>query len=124
MRVLSAAHDLTVVGSSGTRNAPAMCAEQTPDIALLNMFMPDPDHIKVAQAILSGNGLTRVVGLAEFDEREYAYAHTMLRIGVSGYLLSAVDLADLAVSLRAVHSGQVVCSRAIARALIGAPRKF
>jgi DNA-binding NarL/FixJ family response regulator len=56
------------------------------------------------------------VVLSQSDEPEHA--HTMLRIGVSGYLLYASDLADLPISIRAVHSGTVVYSQAIAHMLI------
>jgi DNA-binding NarL/FixJ family response regulator len=114
--MLNTAHDLVWVGSSSPRKAATRCAELKPDIVLLSLFAPDPDNLRAARTIISKNPLTRIVVLSRSTEPDHA--HTMLKVGVSGYLLAASDLADLPISIRAVHSGNVVCSQAIAHVLI------
>ncbi len=120
--MLSAAQDLTVIGSSGVRKASAICAALDPDIVLLTVSTADPNNVRAARAILSKNPRTRIVVLSQSDEP--VHAHAMLSIGVSGYLLYVSDLSDLAISIRAVHSGQIVCSLAITNALIQSPLKY
>jgi DNA-binding NarL/FixJ family response regulator len=113
------APDLAWVGSSGPRKASTRCAELKPDIVLMSLSAPDLYNLRAARTIISKYPRTRIVALSQSAEPEHA--HMMLKLGVSGYLLYASDLADLPISIRAVHSGKVVCSQAIAHVLVQSP---
>ena len=114
--LLNTAHDMAWVGSSGPRKASGRCAELNPDIVLLSQSAPDADNLRAARTIISKYPHIRVVVLSQSAEPQHA--HMMLKVGVSGYLLYDCDVADLPITIRAVHSGKVVCSQSIAHVLI------
>ncbi len=115
-RAVNMAPDLAWLGSSGPRKAALQCATLKPDIVLLNLSTPDRDNLRAVRTIISKNSRTRVVVLSQSAEPDHA--RTMLKAGVSGYLLYNSDLVDLPISIRAVHSGKVVCSWKIAHVLL------
>jgi DNA-binding NarL/FixJ family response regulator len=112
---LNATHDLALVGCGGIQDALKLCAALHPDVVLMDVPAPEINDVRIVQAIRSQNQQTRVVVLSHSDEPQRVRA--MLGGGASGYLLRQLDWADLAVSIRAVHSGTVVCSSAVIHAL-------
>jgi DNA-binding NarL/FixJ family response regulator len=112
---LNATHDLALVSCGGIQDALGLCAALHPDVVLMDVPVPDLNDVRIVQAIRSQNQQTRVLVLSHSDEPHRVRA--MLGGGASGYLLRQFDWADLAVSIRAVHSGTVICSSAVIRAL-------
>jgi DNA-binding NarL/FixJ family response regulator len=115
--ITDADSDLAFVGhSEDTQSALELCATMRPDIALMDICDSGIPGLQAVQAIRAENAHIKMLVLSGSDDPEYMRA--MLRVGVSGYLLRRVDLTDLVLSIRTVHSGQVVCSSSITHALI------
>ena len=109
--------DLLFVGhTTDAQTAPELCATLHPDVALMDICDSGIDGLRTVRAIRATNARIKMLVLSRSDDPNYV--HAMLEVGVSGYLLAQADVADLALSIRTVNSGQVVCSATIARALI------
>ncbi len=104
------AFDVVAVVGTGTEAVAA--AERTqPDVAVLDLRMPDGDGVAATGAIRRVSPATRVLLLTSFDgEREVADA---LSAGAHGYLLKSAAPAEIADAVVAVASGASVLSDAV-----------
>ncbi|HEU5094867.1 MAG TPA: response regulator transcription factor [Reyranella sp.] len=82
-----------------------------PDIALLDVHMPDGTGVWAAEEITSKLPQTTVVMLTYSRDDEDLV--TSLRAGASGYLLKDMDPDRLGVSLRNVLAGEMVLPRSL-----------
>ncbi|MEV8633689.1 response regulator transcription factor [Streptosporangium sp. NPDC051023] len=114
--VLGAQPDLVVVGtaSDGAR-AVRLAAETHPDVALLDIRMPEMNGIEAARRILE-NETTRIIMITTFDLDDYVY--DALTAGASGFLLKDVRANDLAEAVRTVARGDALLAPKITRRLI------
>src|SRR3954469_11053245 len=96
--------DLKIVAeASNGHEAIAAFEKHTPDVALLDLRMPDMDGIEVIRFIRAKKGEARIIVLTTFDaEEDVASA---MRAGARGYLLKDCPRKDLVEAVRAVHSG-------------------
>ena len=102
--VLGAAPDLTVVGEAGTAaEALARVPALRPDVAVVDVRLPDGDGITVGRELRS-----RVPGLALVVLTSYSDDEAMvdaILAGASGYLLKQVLGQDLVAGVRTVAAG-------------------
>jgi DNA-binding NarL/FixJ family response regulator len=88
-----------------------------PDVALLDIRMPELDGLKAAEQILSDPELdTAVLMLTTFDLDEYIYE--ALRIGASGFLLKDAPADRLLDAVRVAAAGEALLAPSITRRLI------
>jgi DNA-binding NarL/FixJ family response regulator len=115
--ILDAEPDITVVGEAADgRQAVNVIRERQPQVALMDIRMPEIDGIE-ATRLLTRRGLaTRVLVLTTFDLDEYVYES--LRAGASGFLLKDVAPEDLAAAVRTVARGEALLAPAVTRRLI------
>ncbi|WP_300265132.1 response regulator transcription factor [Microbacterium sp.] len=115
--VLEAEADIVVVGEAvDGANAIAMAAEQSPDVILMDVRMPDTDGIAATEAIVTARPEIRVLVLTTFDLDEYAFG--AIRAGASGFLLKDAQRHELTAAVRAVHRGDAVLSPRVTRRLL------
>jgi DNA-binding NarL/FixJ family response regulator len=116
--ILEAQPDIEVVAEVG--DGPAAVREAMhlrPDIALLDIQMPEGDGITAAREILANPRLdTRVVMLTTFDLDEYLYA--AMAAGASGFLLKSSPRAHLLHAVRTATSGDALLDPGLTRRLI------
>lgn len=108
--------DWVVCGEGATADeAIALTNEHRPDVALLDIHMPD-SGIRAAQAITSTLPETAVVMLSQSsDDRDL---FDSLRAGARGYVLKGRDPAELGPALRGVLAGEAAMDpRLVARIL-------
>jgi DNA-binding NarL/FixJ family response regulator len=117
--ILEAAEDLTVVGEAATgRQAVDEVLRLRPDVALMDIRMPELDGIAATGRLTAAGCATRVLMLTTFDLDEYVYG--ALRAGASGFLLKDAPPADLQAAIRIVAAGDALLAPKVTRRLVAA----
>ena len=103
--LLEAEEDLIVVGEAGTaEEALARISATVPDVAVLDVRLPDGDGIEVCREIRSRLPRTSCLILTSFADDEALFSAILA--GASGYLLKQVRGTDLVDGIRRVAQGQ------------------
>lgn len=104
--ILGAQPQIEVVGTGANGNdAVALYAEHAPDIALLDIQMPERDGLSAPREILDRDPAARVVFLTTFSDDEYIVS--ALKLGARGYLIKT-DVAAIPPALAQVMDGKRV----------------
>jgi len=104
--------DMEVVAEGATgRDAVAQAASIRPDVAVLDISMPDLNGIEATRQILAHTPGARVIALSMHADRRFVME--MLRAGAVGYLLKDSAFEELARAIRAVAAGQIYLSPGI-----------
>ena len=115
--ILSAEPDFTIVGTAADGDeAIGLVATLEPDVALMDVRMPDVDGIEATRRIVASGSATRILILTTYGADDYVLA--ALRAGASGYLLKATPRASLAAAVRAVASGEATLEREVLTRLV------
>jgi two-component system, NarL family, response regulator DevR len=103
--LLGAEPDMRVVGEAGTAaSALTQIRALRPDVAILDVRLPDSDGIAVCRAIRTQAPDTACLMLtAYYDDRA---ARDALMAGCAGYMLKKIRSAALPAAVRKVASGQ------------------
>ena len=105
--------DLEVVAEAATgAEAVARATELRPDVALLDLVMPDGGGIEAAAQIREASPATKVIVLTSYAEDENVIP--ALKAGAAGYLLKDVEPQELADGVRRVHRGEAILHPAVA----------
>jgi two-component system, NarL family, response regulator DevR len=103
--LLEAEGDLVVVGEAGTaEEAYGRIPATSPDVAVLDVRLPDGDGIEVCREIRSKHPEIACIMLTSFSDDEAVYASIMA--GAAGYLLKQVRGSDLVNGVRRVAAGE------------------
>jgi two-component system, NarL family, response regulator DevR len=106
--------DIEVVGEAGSvAHARPRIAATRPDIALLDMRLPDGDGIDLCRDVRSKNPGVRCIILTAYDDDEAVYAAVMA--GASGYVLKDLRSSALVRAIRSVATGHQLLDPAISR---------
>jgi DNA-binding NarL/FixJ family response regulator len=104
---------LILVGeATNGREAVALCQELSPDLALLDVRMPEMDGLAAANAIRKTCPQTRVLIVTTHENPDYLLA--ALKAGAAGYVLKDVTRQDLLITIRRILRGESVLSGEIA----------
>jgi DNA-binding NarL/FixJ family response regulator len=115
--LLSDEPDIEVVGTATDgRQALALVREHEPDLALLDITMPEMTGLEVARAVSDTLPAVRVLVLTMHEEE--AFFFEALRSGAAGYLLKGAQADDLVAAIRAVSAGGIVLPPALAPAIV------
>lgn len=115
--MLSAEHDLTVVGeASNGPQAEAMCRELTPDVVLMDLRMPGGDGVESIRRLTAAGDPYRVIVLTTYEtDSDILRA---VEAGAAGYLLKDLARAELADAVRAAARGETVLAPSVAARLV------
>ena len=117
--VIESQPDLHVAGEAANGlEAVAQAQALRPDVALMDVRMPELDGVEATRRIVASGSDTRIIILTTFDLDEYVYS--ALRAGASGFLLKDAQPADLLSAIRAVASGDAVIAPSVTRRLLDA----
>ena len=109
--------DLVVVGEAEDgRQAVAMADALKPDVAVLDIGMPNLNGIEAAKQITEGESRAAVVILSMHADETYILR--ALKAGARGYLLKDSTESDLARAIRAVAEGKSFFSPAVSKVLL------
>ncbi len=106
---------LVVAEVSNGREAVEQFLRHRPDVALLDLRMPEMDGVEAIAAIRRKIPTARLIVLTTFDEDEDIYRG--LRAGAKAYLLKDAPRDALLKCIRDVHGGQTVIPAPIAAKL-------
>jgi len=117
--ILDSEPDIEVIAeASNGREAVSITRELRPDVAIMDIRMPDLDGIEATRQIAaqSHTPRTHVLMLTTFDLDEYVFE--ALRAGASGFLLKDVPPHQLADSVRMIAAGDALLAPTVTRRLI------
>jgi DNA-binding NarL/FixJ family response regulator len=104
--------DLEVVGEAGTAaEALARIPATRPDVAVLDVRLPDGDGVEVCREIRSAHPETACLMLTSFADDDALFAAIMA--GASGYVLKQVRGTDLVDAVRRVAAGESLLDPAV-----------
>jgi DNA-binding NarL/FixJ family response regulator len=113
--------DLEVVGAAGDGEAAvALCLEQHPDVALMDISMPGMGGVEATRQILAGAPGVQVVVLTSFMDRDRIVA--ALDAGAIGYLLKDAEPDELIRGIQAAARGESPLDPRAARTILSAQR--
>lgn len=84
--------------------------QQTPDIILLDISLPDMDGLQLCQKIRTTNKKSKILGLTSFNEA--GMISSLLQRGGNGYLLKNMERSELIRAMQAVLNGKIFLSDA------------
>ena len=122
---LSTEPNIEVVGeASNGREATRLAAELVPDVALVDLVMPDPtpgpagplDGIGTIREIKRVSPHTQIIVLTSYTEDEKIFP--AVRAGALSYLLKDVSAEDLAKAIRAAARGEATLHPQVAARLM------
>ncbi len=115
--VFDAEEDLTVmsVATSG-QEAVRAATEHQPDVAVLDLNMPDGDGLWVCGQLRAAGLATRALILTMYDDDENVLA--ALRAGAYGYTLKGSGPDEIVAAVRAVARGEALFGAGIAAQML------
>lgn len=116
--LLQSEPDLVVVAEAANgREAVARAKETHPDVAILDISMPDLSGLDATPLIKAESPQTQVLILTMHESDEYFFR--ALQLGASGYVLKKAATQDLIAAVRAVARGEAFLYPSVAKKLIG-----
>jgi two-component system, NarL family, response regulator DevR len=110
--LLEAEDDLEVVGEADTaERALARVSATRPDVAVLDVRLPDGDGVEVCREVRSRHPDVACIMLTSFADDEAVYAAILA--GASGYVLKQVRGDDLVDGIRRVANGESLLDPAV-----------
>ncbi len=117
--LLSEEPDIAVVAEAADgREAVKLVRETRPDVALMDIRMPQLDGLAATRELVASGSATRVLVLTTFDLDEYVFE--ALRAGASGFLLKDAPAEELVAAVRVVAGGDALLAPAVTRRVIEA----
>ncbi|HEV2035175.1 MAG TPA: response regulator transcription factor [Candidatus Dormibacteraeota bacterium] len=109
--------DIELVGEAATgEEAVVLASRLLPDVALMDIQMPDMDGIEATRRVIAASPKTRVLMVTMFENDESVLA--AMRAGARGYVVKGMRSADAIRAIRAVAEGEAIFSPAIAGRLV------
>jgi DNA-binding NarL/FixJ family response regulator len=104
--------DIQVVAEATTgAEAVALTLEHHPDVAVLDIQMPEMTGIEAARQIKTKASAVQILVLTSYDDDPYIFA--MLQAGASGYVLKNAPSDELVRAVRAVAKGESALDPAV-----------
>lgn len=117
LRALLEARGIEVLAEASTgRAAVYAAAECRPDVAVVDIRMPDMDGITATEQINAAGLPSRVLILTTYDLDTYVYR--ALRAGAAGFLLKASPPDRLADAIRVIAAGEALLAPTLVQRLI------
>jgi DNA-binding NarL/FixJ family response regulator len=115
--LLGAEPDISVLGTAADGAEAVGLIEATqPDVALMDIRMPNVDGIQATAQVIAANATTKILILTTFDADDYVLA--ALAAGASGYLLKDAPRSSLIASVRSVAAGEATLDSTVLKRLV------
>ena len=118
--VIASTDDITIVGeASNGHDAVQQAIERKPDVAVLDLDMPELHGLQATKRIRDQCPSTAVLVLTMFDDDETVLA--ALQAGAAGYLLKGADGNHVLTAIRTAAAGNTVLSPQLINGLTDRP---
>jgi two-component system, NarL family, response regulator NreC len=108
--------DMTVVAEAADgRESVRLAEEQSPDVVVMDLAMPNMNGIEATRRIVAANPRAAVVILSMHQDESYVLGS--LNAGARGYLLKDSLRREVVDAIRAVHQGRSFVTRKVSRIL-------
>ena len=108
--------DMTVVAEAADgRESVRLAEEQSPDVVVMDLAMPNMNGIEATRRIVAANPRAAVVILSMHQDESYVLGS--LNAGAKGYLLKDSMRKEVIDAIRAVHQGRSFVTRKVSRLL-------
>jgi two-component system, NarL family, response regulator DevR len=115
--LLDGERDMEVVGEAGTaEQGLQLIRELEPDVAILDVRLPDGNGIEVCREIQSSRPSIRCLMLTSYSDDDALFSSIMA--GASGYVLKEVGSGDLLGDIRRVSQGMSLLDPALTHGLM------
>jgi DNA-binding NarL/FixJ family response regulator len=115
--ILEAEGDIQVVAEAENgKEAVRQAALAKPEVALMDIRMPELDGLAATEQILRQQDPPTIVVLTTFDQNEYIYR--ALRAGAAGFLLKDAPSSRLIAAVRAAATGDSLIEPSITQRLV------
>jgi DNA-binding NarL/FixJ family response regulator len=116
-QVIESHPSLVVVGeASDGAEALRSITDLKPDLAILDIDMPEKNGLEVARALKEQKSITDIIVLTMYDDEEMF--NEAMDIGVRGYVLKESAVRDIIESIRLVREGKHYISPSISSFLV------
>src|SRR5690242_11981330 len=120
--LLEVEDDMEVVGEAGTaEEALSRIPATSPDVAIIDMRLPDGNGVEVCRDVRSHNPEVQCVVLTSFADDEALFDSIMA--GAAGYLLKQIKGTDLVDAIRRVAAGQSLLDPSVTERVLERLRK-
>ena len=116
--LLSSFPDMEIVGTATTgREAVREVVTTRPDVALLDLKMPELDGIAATREIAKAAPDVGILVLTMYDDDDSVFS--AMRAGARGYLVKGAEQEEIARAIRAVAAGEAIFGPGVARRVLG-----
>lgn len=121
--LLEQEEDFEVVAEAGDgKQAVTLAAELNPDVALMDIVMPNLNGVEATKQIKQVSPITAVLVLTAFDDDRYVVG--LLQAGAAGYLLKSASGKQIVEAIRSVATGESVLDPAATRRLLAYASRY
>lgn len=114
---LSTQEDFELVGEANDgKDALVKVGETSPDVVLMDLYMPEMDGIEATACIKKEYPNVKVIVLTSFSDQ--AHVLPALKAGASGYILKDIEPDQLVEAIRSAYKGNIQLHPDIANALL------
>ncbi|MBE7545524.1 MAG: response regulator transcription factor [Bryobacteraceae bacterium] len=115
--ILSSQPDIEVLAEAGNgRQAVELATRLKPDVAVVDVSMPELNGIEATRRIVESSPHTRVLALSM--HKDAVYVREILRAGARGYLLKDAVDTEFLTAIRAIARGDGYLSPAVSGAVL------
>ncbi|MBK7266548.1 MAG: response regulator transcription factor [Ignavibacteriales bacterium] len=114
--ILRQEENIEVLGQASDGNdALELIRKFEPDIAILDIQMPEPGGLRIAELLQNGNKRTKIIVLTMFKEE--SLIKRVLKLGVRGYVLKENAIDDIIDSINIVYDGGIYLSNTVSEVI-------